>query len=44
MGSTGGMGSEERKLQLVFFCNSREDPKDLGLGEERVEKVHRHPI
>lgn len=44
MGSTGGLSSEERRLQLVLCCNSREDTKDLGMGGERVKKVHRYPI
>lgn len=40
MGSTGDMGMEGGRLQMVFCCSDRKEPKGLGMEEQRVKKVH----
>jgi hypothetical protein len=40
-GSTGGMGTGERRPQLVLCCNAEDGPKDCVSEKREMEKDHR---
>lgn len=42
MGFTTNLGREERRLQLVFYCSTRDKIEGLGLGEQRERRWSYH--
>lgn len=39
VGSIGTVDNGEGRLQLVFFCTTRDKTKDLGLGKQKERRI-----